>query len=57
MARGPRLDAPGSLRHVIVRGIERRRIFESKKPRSQDIFNLLNYVSMFPSLKLLGKVL
>jgi hypothetical protein len=31
MARGPRLDAPGSLHHVIVRGIERRRIFETEK--------------------------
>jgi putative transposase len=29
MPRGPRLDAPGSLHHVMVRGIERRKIFES----------------------------
>lgn len=29
MPRGPRLDAPGALHHVIVRGIERRRIFRS----------------------------
>ena len=27
MPRGPRLDAPGVLHHVMVRGIERRRIF------------------------------
>ena len=27
MPRGPRLDAPGALHHVMVRGIERRRIF------------------------------
>src|SRR5262249_55036306 len=27
MARGPRLDAPGALHHVIARGIERRAIF------------------------------
>jgi hypothetical protein len=27
MPRGPRLDAPGSLHHVIARGLERRRFF------------------------------
>ena len=31
MARGPRLDAPGTLHHVIVRGIERRPIFEDDR--------------------------
>jgi putative transposase len=43
MARGPRLDAPGSLHHVIVRGIERRRIFESEKDR-QDFLDRLETV-------------
>ena len=33
MPRGPRLDAPGSLHHVMVRGIERRKIFENDKDR------------------------
>ena len=33
MPRGARLDAPGSLHHVMVRGIERRKIFESDKDR------------------------
>jgi len=33
MARQPRLDAPGSLHHVIVRGIEKRKIFEDDKDR------------------------
>jgi len=33
MPRGPRLDAPGTLHHVMVRGIERRRIFESDRDR------------------------
>jgi hypothetical protein len=33
MPRGPRLDAPGTLHHIIVRGIERRRIFESDRDR------------------------
>jgi REP element-mobilizing transposase RayT len=28
MPRGPRLDAPDTLHHIMVRGIERRRIFE-----------------------------
>jgi len=43
MARGPRLDAPGSLHHVIVRGIERRRIFETEKDR-QDFLDRLETV-------------
>ncbi|MEW5766936.1 MAG: hypothetical protein AB1797_04825 [bacterium] len=30
MLRKPRLDAPGALHHVIVRGIERGEIFRSK---------------------------
>ena len=29
MPRGPRLDAPGTLHHVIIRGIERRRIVDN----------------------------
>src|SRR4030043_586400 len=43
MARGPRLDAPGSLHHVIVRGIERRRIFETEKDR-EDFLDRLEIV-------------
>jgi len=43
MARGPRLDAPGSLHHVIVRGIERRRIFETEKDR-EDFLDRLETV-------------
>ena len=30
MPRGPRLDAPGTWHHVIVRGIERRKIVDSR---------------------------
>ncbi len=33
MPRGPRLDAPGTLHHVIVRGIERRRMVENDTDR------------------------
>jgi REP element-mobilizing transposase RayT/transcriptional regulator len=33
MPRGPRLDAPGTLHHVIVRGIEKRRIVDDDKDR------------------------
>ncbi len=33
MSRGPRLDAPGALHHVIVRGIEGRRIFLTERDR------------------------
>jgi len=40
MARGPRLDVPGSLHHVIVRGIERRKIFKSDKDRADFITQL-----------------
>jgi len=43
MARGPRLDAPGTLHHIMVRGIERRRIFESERDR-QDFLDRLGKV-------------
>ena len=33
MPRGPRLDYPGALQHVIARGIERRKIFRSARDR------------------------
>jgi len=34
MPRGPRLDAPGVLHHVMVRGIERRAIFRDERDRA-----------------------
>ena len=34
------MDAPGSLHHVIVRGIERRKIFENDKDRKDFIRRL-----------------
>ena len=34
MPRGPRLDAPGTLHHVMVRGIERRPIFRDDQDRA-----------------------
>jgi len=40
MARGPRLDAPGTLHHVIVRGIERSKIFESDKDKEDFVFRM-----------------
>lgn len=33
MPRSPRLDAPETLHHVIIRGIERRRIVDDEKDR------------------------
>ena len=30
MPRGPRIDYPGLLHHIIVRGIERKKIFSDK---------------------------
>lgn len=35
MPRGPRLDAPGAVHHVMVRGIERREIFRSDRDRAE----------------------
>ena len=35
MPRGPRLDAPGTLYHVIVRGIERREIVDDDMDREE----------------------
>jgi len=40
MPRGPRLDAPGTLHHIMVRGIERRRIFESDRDREDFLARL-----------------
>ena len=33
MPRQPRMDVPGTLHHVIIRGIERRRIVDDEKDR------------------------
>jgi REP element-mobilizing transposase RayT len=40
MPRGPRLDAPGILHHVMVRGIERRRIFQNETDREDFVTRL-----------------
>ena len=40
MPRGPRLDAPGTLHHVIVRGIEHRRIVNDDQDRNNFISRL-----------------
>jgi putative transposase len=40
MPRGPRLDAAGTLHHVIVRGIERRQIFRSDRDREDFLIRL-----------------
>jgi len=37
MPRGPRLDAPGTLHHVMIRGIERRNILFDDTDRSEFI--------------------
>ena len=44
MPRGARLDAPGTLHHVIVRGIERRRIVNDDKDRD-NFFSRLGAVA------------
>jgi REP element-mobilizing transposase RayT len=43
MLRGARLDAPGTLHHVIVRGIEKRRIVD-------DVADRKNYVTRLGKL-------
>lgn len=40
MPRGPRLDAPGSLHHIMVRGIERKKIFESDRDKEDFLARL-----------------
>jgi len=40
MPRGPRLDAPGTMHHVIVRGIERGQIFRSDGDREDFLARL-----------------
>jgi len=40
MPRGPRLDAPGVLHHVMARGIERRRIFRTDRDRQDFVERL-----------------
>ena len=40
MPRTARLDAPGVLHHVMIRGIERRKIFRSNKDREDFIERL-----------------
>ena len=44
MPRGPRLDFTGALHHVIVRGIERRRIFRSDADRELFLDRLAAWV-------------
>ena len=40
MPRGPRLDAPGVLHHVMARGIERHRIFQDDADREDFVQRL-----------------
>ena len=41
MPRGPRLDAPETLHHVMGRGIERRRLFEGPADRRDFVARLV----------------
>jgi REP element-mobilizing transposase RayT len=45
MPRGPRLDAPGALHHVIARGIERRAIFRHDGDRTQFLDRLADVMA------------
>jgi len=44
MFRGPRLDYPSALHHVLLRGIERRRIFRTDRDRSRFLDRLAQLV-------------
>jgi len=45
MPRGPRLDAPGTLHHVMIRGIEKRKIFDHNKDR-QDFLTRMGSIAL-----------
>ena len=45
MPRKARIDAPGALHHIIVRGIERRRIFSDDKDRDNFVDRLGDIVT------------
>ena len=40
MPRGPRLDSPGTLHHVVIRGIEKRDIVAYDKDRGIFVFRM-----------------
>ncbi len=45
MPRKARIDAPGALHHIIIRGIERRKIFRDNKDRDNFLDRLGNVLS------------
>ena len=45
MPRKARIDAPGALHHIIVRGIDRRRIFSDDQDRDNFVERLGNIVT------------
>ena len=44
MPRGPRLDAPGTLHHIMVRGIERTNLFRDDTDRADFLAHLAGLV-------------
>lgn len=53
MPRGPRLDAPGALHHVMVRGLERQAIFRTEEDR-RDLVDRLAKICDKTGLAILG---
>ena len=45
MLRKARIDAPGALHHIVIRGIERRRIFSNDQDRDHFIERLADIVT------------
>ena len=45
MPRGPRLDAPGTLHHVILRGIERGKIVDNDRDR-EDLITRMGSIAL-----------
>ena len=52
MPRQARIDAPGALHHIIVRGIERRRIFSDDQDRDNFIKRLGDIVTETQTLQI-----
>jgi len=53
MPRQARLDAPGTLHHVMIRGIERSRIFKDDQDR-QDVISRTGKVAQETGTKILA---
>jgi len=56
MPRNAGIDAPGALHHIIVRGIERRKIFKDNTDRI-NFLEVFNYKEKYQKVKLKNTLL